>query len=158
MPNSIDNQTVDLASNSTPWRRALADLTANLSFSLAYGPLVDLYVSGRSWDEMLACRAIMVPVTIAASPIYGKFMDYCFSRWGITKKSQFLTTCKGDTATCAMFWAPLYMGVTMANGASVARGAIAFGYTALMAAPVGIAVNTWMRYLRNLFGVKEPQQ
>ena len=58
------------------YRNAAADTFAMVVFSFAAGMMIEIFISGMSFEQSLASRTLSIPVNIAIAWPYGMFRDY----------------------------------------------------------------------------------
>ena len=85
-------------------------------FSFVVGMLIEIFVSGMSFERSLASRVVSIPVNIAIAYPYGLYRDFIIKTGAKFVKSK-LTKQFGDTFAYVSFQSPVYALILLSVGA-----------------------------------------
>jgi hypothetical protein len=133
-------------------RNAAADTFAMVVFSFVVGMLIEIFVSGMSFERSLASRVVSIPVNIAIAYPYGLYRDYIIKTGGRLVKHK-LTKQFGDTFAYVSFQSPVYALILLSVGADLAQIVTAVSSNAVVSCFVGVFYGQFLDLCRKLFRV-----
>ncbi|KXO08381.1 putative inner membrane protein [Moritella sp. JT01] len=133
-------------------RNAAADTFAMVVFSFVVGMLIEIFVSGMSFERSLASRVVSIPVNIAIAYPYGLYRDFII-RTGAKLVKNKLTKQFGDTFAYVSFQSPVYALILLSVGADVEKIVTAVSSNAVVSCFVGVFYGQFLDLCRKLFRV-----
>ncbi|MDX2320104.1 MAG: L-alanine exporter AlaE [Moritella sp.] len=133
-------------------RNAAADTFAMVVFSFVVGMLIEIFVSGMSFERSLASRVVSIPVNIAIAYPYGLYRDFIIKTGAKLVKSK-LTKKFGDTFAYVSFQSPAYALILLSVGADFAQIVTAVSSNAVVSCFVGVFYGLFLDLCRKIFRV-----
>ncbi|NQZ91726.1 MAG: L-alanine exporter AlaE [Moritella sp.] len=133
-------------------RNAAADTFAMVVFSFVVGMLIEIFVSGMSFEQSLASRIVSIPVNIAIAYPYGLYRDFIIK--SATKRVPGkLTKQFSDTFAYVSFQSPVYALILLSVGAESTQIVTAVSSNAVVSCFVGVFYGQFLDLCRKLFRV-----
>ncbi|EOD80831.1 hypothetical protein D515_04810 [Grimontia indica] len=134
-------------------RSVVADMFAMVVFCFVTGMMVEIFVSGMSFEQSLASRLLSIPVNILIAWPYGVFRD------NVQKFSQRLSSTKtmkrvADFVAYVAFQSPVYAAILFTVGAEPSQIATAVASNALLSGLLGVVYGSFLERCRRLFRVQ----
>ncbi|MFB9133798.1 L-alanine exporter AlaE [Vibrio sp. AK197] len=133
-------------------RHAAADTFAMVVFCFAAGMLVEIFISGMSFQQSLASRLVSIPVNIAIAWPYGVFRDLVL-RSAKRISSSGLMKNIADLAAYVLFQSPVYAGILYSVGASTDQIITAVASNAVISCGMGVLYGYFLDTCRRWFRV-----
>ncbi|WP_100752969.1 L-alanine exporter AlaE [Vibrio salilacus] len=133
-------------------RNAAADTFAMVVFCFISGMLIEVFVSGMSFEQSLASRMLSIPVNIAIAWPYGLFRDFVLkqgSRISATSKMKNVS----DLVAYVLFQSPVYAAILFAVGAAPEQIITAVSSNALVSCAMGVLYGYFLDICRKWFRV-----
>ena len=137
-------------------RNAAADTFAMVIFSFIVGMLIEIFISGMSFDRSLASRIVATPINIAIALPYGIYRDYII-RSVVKRHNSKLLKNFADTFAYVSFQSPVYAGILVFVGASPEQVLTAVLSNALVSCCIGFLYGQFLDICRRLFKVPASQ-
>ncbi|MDX1302044.1 L-alanine exporter AlaE [Photobacterium sp.] len=133
-------------------RNAAADTFAMVLFSFVTGMMIEVFVSGMTFEQSLASRTLSIPVNIAIAWPYGVFRDYVLRSGYCLSPSRWM---KGlsDMVAYVLFQSPVYAGILWVVGADADQIMTAVTSSALVSGALGIVYGQFLDVCRRMFKV-----
>ncbi|WP_299014470.1 L-alanine exporter AlaE [uncultured Photobacterium sp.] len=133
-------------------RNAAADTFAMVIFSFVTGMLIEVFVSGMSFEQSLASRTLSIPVNIAIAWPYGVFRDF-FVRNGNRLSPTSWMKWLSDMVAFVLFQSPVYAGILWVVGADVDQIITAVTSNAVVSGMLGVVYGQFLDLCRRMFRV-----
>lgn len=133
-------------------RHAAADTFAMVVYCFVVGMLIEVFISGMSFEQSLSSRLVSIPVNILIAWPYGVYRDAFMRtarhvtprRWGGTF---------ADVLAYVTFQSPVYAAILWSVGADMAQIIAAVSSNMVVSMLMGAAYGYFLDYCRRLFRV-----
>lgn len=133
-------------------RNAAADTFAMVVFSFVTGMLIEIFISGMSFDQSLASRIVSIPVNIAIAFPYGLYRDTIL-KTGKNISDKTIIKRLADTFAYVSFQSPVYAAILLSVGAEPEQIVSAVASNAAVSCFVGVIYGQFLDQCRKLFRV-----
>ncbi|MCL9774747.1 L-alanine exporter AlaE [Vibrio methylphosphonaticus] len=133
-------------------RNAAADTFAMVVFCFVSGMLIEVLVSGMTFEQSLASRLLSIPVNIAIAMPYGLFRDWALKQGAKVSNSGFMKA-TADLIAYVAFQSPVYAAILLTVGASTEQIITAVSSNALVSCGMGVLYGYFLDYCRRWFRV-----
>ncbi|HDY7706557.1 TPA: L-alanine exporter AlaE [Vibrio vulnificus] len=133
-------------------RHAAADTFAMVVFCFISGMIIEILISGMTFQQSLASRTLSIPVNIAIAWPYGVFRDWVL-RQGARVSTSGLMKNVSDLAAYVLFQSPVYAGILLAVGASTEQIITAVTSNAIISCGMGVLYGYFLDMCRRWFKV-----
>ncbi|EIZ1361808.1 L-alanine exporter AlaE [Vibrio vulnificus] len=133
-------------------RHAAADTFAMVVFCFISGMIIEILISGMTFQQSLASRTLSIPVNIAIAWPYGVFRDWVL-RQGARVSTSGLTKNVSDLVAYVLFQSPVYAGILLAVGASTEQIITAVTSNAIISCGMGVLYGYFLDMCRRWFKV-----
>lgn len=133
-------------------RHAAADTFAMVVFCFISGMIIEILISGMTFQQSLASRTLSIPVNIAIAWPYGVFRDWVL-RQGARFSSTGLMKNVSDLIAYVLFQSPVYAGILLAVGASTDQIITAVTSNAIISCGMGVLYGYFLDMCRRWFKV-----
>ncbi|EIO3936014.1 L-alanine exporter AlaE [Vibrio vulnificus] len=133
-------------------RHAAADTFAMVVFCFISGMIIEILISGMTFQQSLASRALSIPVNIAIAWPYGVFRDWVL-RQGARVSTSGLMKNVSDLVAYVLFQSPVYAGILLAVGASTEQIITAVTSNAIISCGMGVLYGYFLDMCRRWFKV-----
>ena len=133
-------------------RSAAADTFAMVVFCSVVGMLIEVFISGMSFQQSLASRLVSIPVNIIIAFPYGLYRDIVIrtSRQLIPYRiSKYI----GDSFAYVTFQSPVYVLILISVGADLPQIITAVSSNAIVSCFTGVFYGQFLDVCRKLFRV-----
>lgn len=133
-------------------RHAAADTFAMVVFCFVAGMIIEIFVSGMTFEQSLASRTLSIPVNIAIAWPYGVFRDFVLrqgrklSEGGVMKNI-------ADLVAYVLFQSPVYAAILYTVGASTDQIITAVASNAAISCGMGVLYGYFLDLCRRWFRV-----
>ncbi|MFC3396671.1 L-alanine exporter AlaE [Brenneria rubrifaciens] len=134
-------------------RSATADTFALVVYCFITGMMIELVLSGMSFEQSLSSRLLSIPVNIVIAWPYGVYRDrlLCFAkRHG---SSHFIVRNLADLFAYVSFQSPVYVAILRIIGADSSQILTAVSSNVVISMVMGILYGYFLEYCRRLFRV-----
>ena len=135
------------------FRAALADTFAMVVFSFVTGMIIEIMVSGLSFEQSLMSRLISIPVNVIIAWPYGFFRDRVI-RMARSLSPKRRVKSLADFLAYVVFQSPIYILVLLAVGADVEQIFTAVTSNALISGILGVVYGVFLEQCRKWFNVQ----
>ncbi|EHH1183497.1 L-alanine exporter AlaE [Vibrio vulnificus] len=133
-------------------RHAAADTFAMVVFCFISGMIIEILISGMTFQQSLASRTLSIPVNIAIAWPYGVFRDWVL-RQGARVSTSGLMKNVSDLVAYVLFQSPVYAGILLAVGASTEQIITAVTSNAIISCGMGVLYGYFLDLCRRWFKV-----
>ncbi|MBE3652827.1 L-alanine exporter AlaE [Vibrio navarrensis] len=133
-------------------RHAAADTFAMVVFCFISGMIIEILISGMTFQQSLASRTLSIPVNIAIAWPYGLFRDWVL-RQGARVSTGGLMKNVSDLVAYVLFQSPVYAGILLAVGASTEQIITAVTSNAIISCGMGVLYGYFLDMCRRWFKV-----
>ncbi|EIU7059152.1 TPA: L-alanine exporter AlaE [Vibrio vulnificus] len=133
-------------------RHAAADTFAMVVFCFILGMIIEILISGMTFQQSLASRTLSIPVNIAIAWPYGVFRDWVL-RQGARVSTSGLMKNVSDLVAYVLFQSPVYAGILLAVGASTEQIITAVTSNAIISCGMGVLYGYFLDMCRRWFKV-----
>ncbi|HDY8011662.1 TPA: L-alanine exporter AlaE [Vibrio vulnificus] len=133
-------------------RHAAADTFAMVVFCFISGMIIEILISGMTFQQSLASRTLSIPVNIAIAWPYGVFRDWVL-RQGARVSTSGLMKNVSDLIAYVLFQSPVYAGILLAVGASTEQIITAVTSNAIISCGMGVLYGYFLDMCRRWFKV-----
>jgi hypothetical protein len=133
-------------------RHAVADTFAMVIFCFAVGMVVEILISGMTFEQSLASRLLSIPVNMAIAWPYGIYRDWFITVAGKVSASK-VVKLVADLLAFVSFQLPVYAGILFSVGASPDQIITAVASTAVISCGMGVVYGQFLEICRRWFRV-----
>lgn len=137
-------------------RHAVADTFAMVVYCSVVNMLIEIFLSGMTFEQSLSSRLVAIPVNIIIAWPYGLYRD-AIMRYArrINPKSGMRTL--ADVVAYVTFQSPVYVAILLTVGADWHQIVAAVSSNAVLSMLMGALYGYFLDYCRRLFGVSFQQ-
>ena len=137
-------------------RHAVADTFAMVVYCSVVNMLIEIFLSGMTFEQSLSSRLVAIPVDIIIAWPYGLYRD-AIMRYArrISPKSGMRTL--ADVVAYVTFQSPVYVAILLTVGADWHQIVAAVSSNAVLSMLMGALYGYFLDYCRRLFGVSFQQ-
>ncbi|AUV03734.1 L-alanine exporter AlaE [Phytobacter ursingii] len=137
-------------------RHAVADTFAMVVYCSVVNMLIEIFLSGMTFEQSLSSRLVAIPVNIIIAWPYGMYRD-AIMRYArrISPKSGMRTL--ADVVAYVTFQSPVYVAILLTVGADWHQIVAAVSSNAVLSMLMGALYGYFLDYCRRLFGVSFQQ-
>lgn len=137
-------------------RHAVADTFAMVVYCSVVNMLIEIFLSGMTFEQSLSSRLVAIPVNIIIAWPYGLYRD-AIMRYArrISPKSGMRTL--ADVVAYVTFQSPVYVAILLTVGADWHQIVAAVSSNAVLSILMGALYGYFLDYCRRLFGVSFQQ-
>ncbi|AKB02274.1 TPA: L-alanine exporter AlaE [Vibrio cholerae] len=133
-------------------RHAAADTFAMVVFCFVTGMIIEIFVSGMTFQQSLASRTLSIPVNIAIAWPYGVFRDYVLRQGRRISPTGWMKNLS-DLVAYVLFQSPVYAAILFTVGASTDQIITAVATNALVSCGMGVLYGYFLDMCRRWFKV-----
>ncbi|MGF1737228.1 L-alanine exporter AlaE [Photobacterium satsumensis] len=133
-------------------RSAAADTFAMVIFSFITGMMIEVFISGMTFEQSLASRTLSIPVNIAIAWPYGVFRDMMI-RQGMKLSSAGWMKGLSDMLAYVLFQSPVYACILLVVGADFDQIITAVTSNAFVSGALGVVYGQFLEMCRRMFRV-----
>ena len=133
-------------------RHAAADTFAMVVFCFIVGMIIEILISGMTFEQSLASRLLSIPVNIAIAWPYGVYRDWVVKQ-GIKLSESRMSKTASDLIAFVSFQSPVYAGILLAVGASAEQIVTAVASNAVISCGMGVVYGLFLEMCRRWFRV-----
>ena len=133
-------------------RHAVADTVAMVVYCFIVGMMIEIFISGMSFQQSLSSRLVSIPVNIVIAFPYGVYRDL------ILRQAQRLSPARtvrslADMLAYVTFQSPVYAAILLFVGADWQQIVTAVSSNMVVSMLMGAAYGYFLEYCRRLFRV-----
>ncbi|WP_070963119.1 L-alanine exporter AlaE [Vibrio sonorensis] len=133
-------------------RNAAADTFAMVVFCFITGMIIEILISGMTFEQSLASRTLSIPVNIAIAWPYGMFRDFVLRQGAKLSSSSFMKNL-ADLVAYVLFQSPVYAGILFTVGATPEQIMTAVASNAVISCGMGVLYGYFLDMCRRWFKV-----
>lgn len=133
-------------------RHAAADTFAMVVYCFIVGMLIEIFISGMSFEQSLSSRLVSIPVNILIAWPYGIYRD-TFMRLARLITVRVWGRTLADVLAYVTFQSPVYAAILWSVGADMAQIVAAVSSNIVVSMLMGAAYGYFLDYCRRLFRV-----
>ncbi|KKD00571.1 L-alanine exporter AlaE [Photobacterium halotolerans] len=133
-------------------RNAAADTFAMVVFCFITGMMIEVFISGMTFQQSLASRTLSIPVNIAIAWPYGVFRDWMIRRGAKVSPSGRMKFVS-DMLAYVLFQSPVYAAILWFVGAEPEQIMTAVATNALVSGVLGGVYGQFLEVCRRMFRV-----
>lgn len=134
-------------------RSAAADTFALVVYCFVIGMMIEVILSGMTFEQSLSSRLVSIPVNILIAWPYGLYRD-AFIRFARHYAGQrFWARNLADLLAYISFQSPVYAMILWSVGADFEQITTAVASNAMVSMAMGVAYGYFLEYCRRLFRV-----
>jgi hypothetical protein len=134
-------------------RHAAADTFAMVVFCFVAGMLIEIFLSGMSFEQSLASRLVSIPVNIAIAWPFGLYRDWILTLGLRLPLPLRVDRSLRDIVAYVSFQTPVYIAILYAVGASHEQVAMAAITNAFVSCGMGFVYGYFLDLCRRWFRV-----
>ncbi|CFQ37213.1 MULTISPECIES: L-alanine exporter AlaE [Yersinia] len=134
-------------------RSAAADTFALVVYCFVIGMIIEIVISGMTFQQSLSSRLVSIPVNILIAWPYGVYRD-AFIRFAYRHVGEHVWARNlADLLAYVSFQSPVYALILWSVGADLEQITTAVTSNALVSMAMGVAYGYFLEYCRRLFRV-----
>ena len=137
-------------------RHAVADTFAMVVYCTVVNMMIEIFLSGMTFQQSLSSRLVAIPVNIIIAVPYGFYRDFAMRQARRISASGWMKNI-ADVAYVT-FQSPVYVAILLVVGADWHQIAAAVSSNIVVSMMMGAAYGYFLDYCRRLFRVSPYQQ
>jgi exosortase/archaeosortase len=133
-------------------RKFFADMIAVVISSTIIGMLIEVVISGMTFEQSIQARLLAVPINLITAIPYGMFRDFVFKFTRVNSGGK-IKKCIVDILTFAVFQVPLYSAILTFSGANAKQIILACSTVTIISIFVGRIMGIFIDFFRRLLKV-----
>ncbi|HFI5643547.1 TPA: L-alanine exporter AlaE [Raoultella planticola] len=138
-------------------RHALADTFAMVVYCTVVNMLIEIFLSGMTFEQSLSSRLVAIPVNIIIAVPYGFYRDRAMRLARHLSSSAWMKSI-ADVVAYVTFQSPVYVAILFSVGADWHQIAAAVSSNIAVSMMMGAVYGYFLDYCRRLFRVSAYQQ
>ena len=138
-------------------RHAVADTFAMVVYCTVVNMMLEIFLSGMSFQQSLSSRLVAIPVNIIIAVPYGFYSDFAMRQARRISPSGWMKNI-ADVIAYVTFQSPVYVAILLVVGAEWQQIAAAVSSNIVVSMLMGAAYGYFLDYCRRLFRVSPYQQ
>ncbi|RKQ41596.1 L-alanine exporter AlaE [Enterobacter sp. R1(2018)] len=131
-------------------RHAVADTFAMVVYCSVVNMMIEIFLSGMSFDQSLSSRLVAIPVNILIAWPYGMYRD-AFMRFARRHSDASWVRNLADVLAYVTFQSPVYVAILLTVGADWNQIVAAVSSNIVVSMMMGAAYGYFLDYCRRLF-------
>lgn len=136
---------------------AVADTFAMVVYCTVVNMMIEIFLSGMSFEQSLSSRLVAIPVNIIIAVPYGFYRDFAMRQARRVSTSGWMKNI-ADVVAYVTFQSPVYVAILLVVGADWHQIAAAVSSNIVVSMMMGAAYGYFLDYCRRLFRVSPYQQ
>ncbi|MBS0892760.1 L-alanine exporter AlaE [Tatumella sp. JGM130] len=137
-------------------RHAVADTFAMVVYCTVVNMMIEIFLSGMSFEQSLSSRLVAIPVNIIIAVPYGLYRDWIIRKSLTIRKSGWMKS-SADVFSYVTFQSPVYVTILWFVGADWHQISAAVSSNILVSVMMGALYGYFLDYCRRLFRVSHCQ-
>ena len=138
-------------------RHAVADTFAMVVYCTVVNMLIEIFLSGMTFEQSLSSRLVAIPVNIIIAVPYGFYRDFAMRQARRISASGWMKNI-ADVVAYVTFQSPVYVAILLVVGADWHQIAAAVSSNIVVSMMMGAAYGYFLDYCRRLFKVSQYSQ
>ena len=137
-------------------RHAVADTFAMVVYCTVVNMMIEIFLSGMTFQQSLSSRLVAIPVNIIIAVPYGFYRDFAMRQARRISASGWMKNI-ADVVAYVTFQSPVYVAILLVVGADWHQIAAAVSSNIVVSMMMGAAYGYFLDYCRRLFRVSPYQ-
>lgn len=133
-------------------RHAVADTFAMVVYCTVVNMMIEIFLSGMTFQQSLSSRLVAIPVNIIIAVPYGFYRDFTMRQARRISASGWMKNI-ADVVAYVTFQSPVYVAILLVVGADWHQIAAAVSSNIVVSMMMGAAYGYFLDYCRRLFRV-----
>lgn len=133
-------------------RHAVADTFAMVVYCTVVNMMIEIFLSGMTFQQSLSSRLVAIPVNIIIAVPYGFYRDFVMRQARRISASGWMKNI-ADVVAYVTFQSPVYVAILLVVGADWHQIAAAVSSNIVVSMMMGAAYGYFLDYCRRLFRV-----
>ncbi|MDK6764921.1 L-alanine exporter AlaE [Klebsiella aerogenes] len=138
-------------------RHAVADTFAMVVYCTVVNMMIEIFLSGMTFEQSLSSRLVAIPVNIIIAVPYGFYHDFAMRQARRISTSGWMKNI-ADVVAYVTFQSPVYVLILLSVGADWHQIAAAVSSNILVSMMMGAVYGYFLDFCRRLFRVSPYQQ
>ena len=138
-------------------RHAVADTFAMVVYCTVVNMMIEIFLSGMTFQQSLSSRLVAIPVNIIIAVPYGFYRDFAMRQARRISASGWMKNI-ADVVAYVTFQSPVYVAILLVVGADWHQIAAAVSSNIVVSMMMGAAYGYFLDYCRRLFKVSQYNQ
>lgn len=138
-------------------RHAVADTFAMVVYCTVVNMMIEIFLSGMTFQQSLSSRLVAIPVNIIIAVPYGFYRDFAMRQARRISSTGWMKNI-ADVVAYVTFQSPVYVAILLVVGADGQQIAAAVSSNIVVSMMMGAAYGYFLDYCRRLFRVSPYQQ
>ena len=138
-------------------RHAVADTFAMVVYCTVVNMMIEIFLSGMTFQQSLSSRLVAIPVNIIIAVPYGFYRDFAMRQARRISASGWMKNI-ADVVAYVTFQSPVYVAILLVVGADWHQIAAAVSSNIVVSMMMGAAYGYFLDYCRRLFKVSQYSQ
>lgn len=138
-------------------RHAVADTFAMVVYCTVVNMMIEIFLSGITFQQSLSSRLVAIPVNIIIAVPYGIYRDFAMRQARRISPSGWMKNI-ADVVAYVTFQSPVYVAILLVVGADWHQIVAAVSSNIVVSMMMGVVYGYFLDYCRRLFRVSSYQQ
>ena len=138
-------------------RHAVADTFAMVVYCTVVNMMIEIFLSGITFQQSLSSRLVAIPVNIIIAVPYGIYRDFAMRQARRVSPSGWMKNI-ADVVAYVTFQSPVYVAILLVVGADWHQIVAAVSSNIVVSMMMGVVYGYFLDYCRRLFRVSSYQQ
>ena len=138
-------------------RHAVADTFAMVVYCTVVNMMIEIFLSGMTFQQSLSSRLVAIPVNIIIAVPYGFYRDFAMRQARRISASGWMKNI-ADVVAYVTFQSPVYVAILLVVGADWHQIAAAVSSNIVVSMMMGAVYGYFLDYCRRLFKVSQYSQ
>ena len=138
-------------------RHAVADTFAMVVYCTVVNMMIEIFLSGMTFQQSLSSRLVAIPVNIIIAVPYGFYRDFAMRQARRISPSGWMKNI-ADVVAYVTFQSPVYVAILLTVGADWHQIAAAVSSNIVISMLMGAVYGYFLDYCRRLFKVSQYSQ
>ncbi len=136
-------------------RHAVADTFAMVVYCTVVNMMIEIFLSGMTFEQSLSSRLVAIPVNIIIAVPYGIYRDFAMRQARRISPARWMKN-MADVLAYVTFQSPVYVAILWSVGADWHQIVAAVSSNLAVSMMMGAAYGYFLDYCRRLFRVAPP--
>jgi hypothetical protein len=150
----LSSRSIPMFSAQSRLRHAAADTFAMVIYCSVVNMMIEIFLSGMSFEQSLSSRLVAIPVNILIAWPYGFYRDWMMRYARRLSPAKWMKNL-ADVVAYVTFQSPVYVLILLSVGADWPQIAAAVSSNIVVSMVMGAAYGYFLDYCRRLFRVSQ---
>jgi len=150
----LSSRSIPIFSAQSRLRHAAADTFAMVIYCSVVNMMIEIFLSGMSFEQSLSSRLVAIPVNILIAWPYGFYRDWMMRYARRLSPAKWMKNL-ADVVAYVTFQSPVYVLILLSVGADWRQIAAAVSSNIVVSMVMGAAYGYFLDYCRRLFRVSQ---